>query len=191
MKEAEYADGPRINVPLALLSQILPSVFQFDSLAFTLSVSRRYGDIAYYRFGPLNVYHLCHPDLAQQILVEQQERFRKPELLRHALGPFAGEGLFTSEGAAWKQQRKLMQPAFHHRQLAAYGNVMVTQTLGVMDSFAEGHVREISSGMAELTLTIVTKCLFGAELPSELTEIRGAMVAMLAAASRRASSILR
>ena len=191
MTKTEYPDGPRINVPLALLGQMLPAVFRFDSLAFTLDVSRRYGDIAYYRFGPLNVYHLCHPDLAQQILVEQQEKFRKPELLRHAFGPFAGEGLLTSEGAVWKRQRRLMQPAFHHRHLAAYGNVMVAQTLRVMDSFAEGQVREISSEMAELTLNIVTKCLFGAELPSEVREIREAMVAMIAAAGRRVNSILR
>src|SRR5262249_19672744 len=109
----------------------------------------------------------------------------------HAFGPFAGEGLLTSEGAVWKQQRKLMQPAFHHRQLTAYGNVMVTEALGVMDSFVEGQVREISSEMAELTLNIVATCLFGAELPSELREIREAMVAMLAAASRRVNSILR
>jgi cytochrome P450 len=191
MAKSEYPDGPRINVPLALLAQMLPAVFRFDSLAFTLSVSRKYGDIAYYRFGPLDVYHLCHPDLAQQILVEQPEKFRKPELLRHAFGPFAGEGLLTSEGAVWKQQRKLMQQAFHHRQLAAHGNVMVAQTRGMMDAFAEGQVHEISSEMAELTLNIVAKCLFGAELPSELKEIRGAMVAMLAAASRRVNGILR
>src|SRR5215472_14072207 len=145
MANPEYPDGPRINAPLALLGQLLPTVFRFDSLTFTLNVSRQYGDIAYYRFGSLDVYHLCHPNLAQQILVEQQEQFRKPELLRRAFGPFAGEGLLTSEGAVWKQQRKLMQPAFHHRQLTAYGNVMVTQALGVMDSFAEGQVREMAS----------------------------------------------
>src|SRR5262249_60681066 len=80
---------------------------------------------------------------------------------------------------------------FHHRQLTAYGNVMVTEALGVMDSFVEGQVREISSEMAELTLNIVAKCLFGAELPSELREIREAMVAMLAAASRRVNATLR
>jgi cytochrome P450 len=191
MTKSDYPDGPRINLPLALLAQMLPAVFRFDSLAFTLSLSRQYGDIAYYRFGPLHVYHLCHPDLAQQILVDQHDRFRKPELLRHAFGPFAGQGLLTSEGSLWKQQRKLMQPAFHHRHLAAYGNVMVAQTLGMMDSFAQGQVREITSEMAELTLGIVAKCLFGAELPSERKQIREAMVAMIAAASRRVNSILR
>ena len=173
MTRSEYPDGPRINIPLAILAQMLPGVFRPDSLAFTLNVSRQYGDIAYYRFGPLHVYHLCHPDLARQILVEQSEKYRKPELLKHAFGPFAGEGLLVSEGAVWKRQRKLMQPAFHHRQLAAYSQVMVTQALQLLDSFADGQVREISGEMAELTLNIVAQCLFGAKLPSELREIRG------------------
>lgn len=133
MTRTEYPDGPRISIPLALLAQVLPGVFRFDSLSFTLNVSREYGDIAYYRFGPLHVYHLCHPDLARQILVEQSEKYRKPELLKHAFGPFAGEGLLISEGAVWKRQRKLMQPAFHHRQLAAYGKLMVAQTLRLLD----------------------------------------------------------
>lgn len=188
--QSEYPDGPRINFPVALVAQMLPRFFPFDSLAFTLNVSREYGDIAYYRFGPLHVYHLCHPDLARQILVEQADQFRKPKLLKYAFGPFAGEGLLTSDGAMWKRQRKLMQPAFHHRALAAYSNVMVAETLRVLDSFAEGQVREVSGEMAELTLNIVAKCLFGAELPGELREMRGAMVAMLAAASQRVNAIL-
>src|SRR5215467_14136631 len=150
MIRTEYPDGPRINVPLAILAQMLPRVFRFDSLAFTLNVSRQYGDIAHYRFGPLHVYHLCHPDMPRQILVEQAEKYRKPVLLKHAFGPFAGEGLLIAEGAVWKRQRKLMQPAFHHRQLAAYGKLMVTQTQQVVDSFADGEVREISGEMAEL-----------------------------------------
>jgi cytochrome P450 len=191
MTSAEYPNGPRINVPLAILAQMLPGILPFDSLEFTLSVSREYGDVAYYRFGPLRVYHLCHPDLARQILVEQSEKYRKPELLKHAFGPFAGEGLLISEGAVWKRQRKLMQPAFHHRQLEAYGQVMVTQTLRLLDSFGDGQAREISGEMAELTLNIVARCLFGAEMPNELREIRGAMTAMLAAASRRVNSIVR
>ena len=48
---------------------MLPSVFPFDPLAFGLDIARQYGDIAYYKAGPLHVYQLAHPDLARQILV--------------------------------------------------------------------------------------------------------------------------
>src|SRR5580693_5999745 len=105
----KYPDGPQIKLPLAILSQLLPARFPHDSLAFSLGVSRQFGDIAHYKYGPLHVYQLSHPDLARQILVERPEKFHKPKLVKNALLPFAGEGLVTSDGALWKRQRKLMQ----------------------------------------------------------------------------------
>ena len=34
-----------------------------------------------------------------------------------------------SDGALWKQQHRLVQPAFHQRRLAVYGEVMVAEAL--------------------------------------------------------------
>src|SRR5216683_636932 len=144
----EYPDGPRINLLLAIIGQMLPKIFPFDPLAFGLNIARQFGDIAYYHVGPLHVYQLNHPDLARQILVEQPEKFVKPRLIKRAFRPFAGEGLLTSDGALWKQQRKLMQPAFHHRQLAAYADVMVAHATRMMDSFVDREIRDISAEMA-------------------------------------------
>src|SRR5215469_8852315 len=124
-----YPDGPRINLPLALISQMLPTLFPFDALEFGLGIVRQFGDIAHYQLGPLHVYQLSHPDLARQVLVEQAEKFHKPKLIKRAFRPFAGEGLLTSDGAAWRQQRRLLQPAFHQRQLAVYGQIMVEQAM--------------------------------------------------------------
>src|SRR5712692_4249081 len=157
LMKREYPDGPRINLLLAIIGQMLPKIFPFDPLGFGLSVARQFGDIAYYHVGPLHVYQLNHPDLARQILVEQPEKFVKPRLIKRAFRPFAGEGLLTSDGALWKQQRKLMQPAFHHSQLAMYGAVMVAHALHMIDSFEDGKVLEISAEMPKLTLGIVVK----------------------------------
>jgi cytochrome P450 len=133
----EYPDGPRINIALLIIGQMLPRLFPFDPLGFAVEVARRYGDIAHYMFGPLHIYYLNHPDLIRQVLVEEPENFHKPKLMKRVFGPFAGEGLFTSDGEFWKRQRSLMQPAFHQRHLAAYGDVMVTQALGMVDGFAD------------------------------------------------------
>src|ERR1700722_825692 len=125
----EYPDGPRIFLPLVIVSQLLPKFFPFDRLAFAIGLARRFGDISHYRLGPLHVYQLNHPDLIRQVLVEQAEKFHKPRLLKRAFRPVVGEGLLTSDGAFWKQQRKLIQPAFHQCQLAAYGEVMAMLAL--------------------------------------------------------------
>ena len=91
-------EGPHINIPLAIIGQMLPTVFPFDPLAFGLDIARRYGDIAYYKAGPLHVYQLAHPDLARQILVEQPEKFVKARFIKQAFRSFAGQGLLTSHG---------------------------------------------------------------------------------------------
>ena len=125
----QYPDGPRINFPMVIIGQMFPSFFPFDPLAFGLGIARRYGDIAHYRLGPLHVYQVNHPDPARQILVEQPEKFYKPKLVKRAFRPIAGEGLLMSDGALWKQQHRLVQPAFHQRRLAVYGEVMVAEAL--------------------------------------------------------------
>jgi len=137
------------------------------------------------------VYQLAHPDLARQILVEEPEKFVKARFIKQAFRPFAGEGLLTSDGEFWKQQRRLIQPAFHHGRLADYGNVMAAHARQMADSFEDGRVIEIDAEMAKLTLGIVVKSLFGADFTRESEEIGELMVAVLNAANHRLNTILR
>ncbi len=183
-----YPDGPKINFALAIIAQMLPKFFPFDPLVFNMTLARQYGDVAYYHVGPLKVYQLNHPDLARQILVEQPEKFQKPRFIKRAFRPFAGNGLLTSDGALWKQQRKLIQPAFQHTHVAAYGEVMVTYARRMADSWRDGDVREIGAEMMKLTLGVVVKSLFGADLTPEADEIGHLMAAVLDASNQRIST---
>ncbi len=183
--------GPQINVVLAVIGQMFPERFPFDPLAFGVSIAREFGDIAHYQVGPLHVYQLSHPDFARQILVEEPEKFYKARLIKQAFGAFAGQGLLTSDGAIWKQQRKLIQPAFHHAQLVTYGAVMVGHALRMIDSLEDGAVVEIHEVMPRLTLAIVVQTLFGADVTREGTDVGRLMVAVLDAANDRLNRILR
>jgi cytochrome P450 len=185
----KYPAGPKINFVAAIIAQMLPKLFPFDPLAFNSSLVE-FGDVAYYHVGPLKVYQLNHPDLVRQILIEQPDKFHKPTFVKRAFRPFAGNGLLTSDGALWKQQRKLIQPAFHHKHLAAYGDVMVAHALRAADSFEQGQVREISSEMTTLTLGIVVESLFGADVTHQTHGIGELMTAVLDASNQRINSAI-
>ncbi len=43
--------------------------------------------------------------------------FRKSPIQTRDLAIYVGRGLLTSEGELWQKQRKLIQPAFHKKQL--------------------------------------------------------------------------
>jgi cytochrome P450 len=182
--------GPRTNLLLAVIGQMLPRLFPFDPLAFGLAVAREFGDIAHYSLGPLHVYQLNHPDFARQILVEQPDKFHKARLIKRAFRPFAGEGLLTSDGALWKRQRRLMQPAFHHGQLVTYGAVMVEYAARMADMFRDGQTLDVDADMSKLTLRIVGKTLFGADVAGEAEEVGRLMVSVLDAANQRLNSAL-
>ena len=70
----------------------------------------------------------------------------------------------TSEGEFWRGQRKLAQPAFHRERIAAYGRLMVEFTERMLAVWADGQVRDAQDDMMRLTLEIVAKTLFDAEI---------------------------
>lgn len=186
-----YPGGPRLSLPLVIIGQMLPKRFPFDPLTFAAGIARDFGDIAHYKLGPLHVYQLNHPNPIREVLVDKADKFHKPRLMKRGLRPTAGDGLLTSDGALWKQQRKLIQPAFQHDRLGAYADVMVAHAQSMIDSWREGEVRDIGADMAVITLGIVVKCLFGTDLPPEARDIGRPMLAVLDAANRRLNSVLR
>ncbi len=112
------------------------------------------------------------------MLVHQNRKFIKHYRLRQAKLTL-GEGLLTSEGEFWRAQRKLAQPAFHRERIAAFGELMVDFTERLMSAWVDGQARDLQADMMQLTLEIVAKALFGAELGGESTEVSAAMETLM------------
>ncbi|MCM4155340.1 cytochrome P450 [Gramella sp. AN32] len=56
--------------------------------------------------------------LAEYVLQKNQRNYVKSKIQTEDMVKYLGEGLLTAEGELWKKQRKLIQPAFHKKQLA-------------------------------------------------------------------------
>jgi cytochrome P450 len=115
-----------------------------------------------------------HPDLVEEVLVNQHRKFIKHYRLRKT-GRTLGQGLVTSEGALWHSQRKLAQPAFHRERINRYGQLMVSYAERMLASWAGGQVRDVHADMTKLTLEIVAKTLFDAEIGGESADASAAM----------------
>ena len=142
-----------------------------------MKVAREYGDLPYFRLGSFPVYLLNHPDLVKEVLVTQQNKFIKSRALQRAR-ILLGNGLLTSEGDLHRRQRRLAQPAFHRERLAAYADQMTECALKLRDRWTEGTL-DVSTEMMRLTLAVVGKTLFSADVESEASEIGEALTTVL------------
>jgi len=145
-----------------------------DPLGFLSSCAREYGDVVKLRFMGQTFYLLSHPDLIEYVLVENNRNFTKTRILRRNRR-LLGEGLLTSEGDFWRRQRRLAQPAFHRKRVAAYGEVMAAFAERSLEGWRDGQTIDVHDEMMRLTLEIVAKCLFDADVGVEAKDVGRAM----------------
>jgi cytochrome P450 len=149
-----------------------------DTLAFFTGLAREHGDVARFRIGPATAYLVSHPDYVKEVLVTQQHRFMKGRGLQWAKH-FLGEGLLTSEGEFHRRQRRLSQPAFHRSRIQAYADTMVAHALRTRECFSPGQAVDLDREMMALTMAIVAKTLFDADVEGEAREIGASLTVVL------------
>ncbi|HJQ22463.1 MAG TPA: cytochrome P450 [Blastocatellia bacterium] len=148
--------------------------FRRDPLNFLLDAAAEYGDFVHFKFGPQDIFFINHPDTVRDVLVTNNRNFTKSRGLEMAKR-FLGEGLLTSEGEFHRRQRRLAQPAFHHKRIQAYANIMARYGARHRERWQDGQTLDISQEMMGLTLAIVGKTLFDADVEGEARAIGGAL----------------
>lgn len=161
--------GPKQRFPGQLLIR-----FRRDPLSFVTDVARRHGPVTTWPIGPLRYVLINEPELVRQVLVTKSDAFTKGPALRKARITL-GDGLLTSEDPIHARQRRLAQPAFHARRVAAYGDVMVQYTQRLSDRWRDGDVIDIHDQMMRLALQIAAKTMFDADVEHEVEQIGDAM----------------
>ncbi len=158
-----------------------------DLLGFSAELVRDHGDVVYYRIGPVANYQLTHPDHIQEVLARQSHRFHRPTRMKRVWRKFEGGGLVLDEGAFWLRQRRLVQPAFGPEALRRYADVMAGLARDMVARWEGRPEIEASAEMARLTLEVVARTLFGAELSAQAARVAGAVAVIQEKAVRELS----
>lgn len=138
----------------------------------------RLGDVTSFRLGPQQAYFLNDPELVRDLLVINAHKFMKGRALQRAK-KLLGEGLLTSEGEAHLRQRRMIQPAFHRTRIAEYALSMTEFAEKMSGKWRDGEVLDIDREMMHLTLQVVAKTLFSADVEDEADEIGTAMTSIV------------
>src|SRR5215831_1615580 len=135
-----YPPGPAQKLPLILFLNFLR-----NPIEILIDISK---------FGNQHVYFLNHPDYIRDVLVTNNNNFIKSRGLQLAK-KVLGDGLLTSEGNIHREQRQLIQPAFHSDRLKIYAAIMIEYILRMSNNWKDNDVLEVHEEFMHLTLAIV------------------------------------
>jgi len=110
------------------------------------------------------------PVVIQHVLKTNSENYHKSHIQKKRMGHFLGKGLLTTEGEAWKTQRRLIQSGFERKQLEVLSSIMqdsLADSLRDFDRLSSGGPVDIYPLMMKITFAMVARSLFGARLKGE------------------------
>jgi cytochrome P450 len=152
--------GPSRAATFKLLNMLLR-----DRLAL-MRTGAGYGDAVRIAIGPKTLYFFNHPDYAKYVLADNPGNYHKGIGLHQARRAL-GDGLLTSEGELWREQRRVIQPAFNAKRVAAQASVVAEEASRMVERLRAkvgGEAADISGEMTGLTLGVLGRTLLDEDL---------------------------
>jgi len=180
----KFPPGPPPNLIRSLFGAM-----QQNPLDYFTAMAQQYGDVSGMRIGKFRSLFINHPDLIEDVLVNNSRKYHKGRILQANKYLF-GEGLLTSEGDFWLRQRRLTQPAFHRARVSAYAATMAEYAEQLIATWRNGQERDIHEEMMQLALRIVGKTLFDADVTRDAKEVGETLDILLHIAANFGRTIL-
>lgn len=164
------------------LPQSIPAVSRFQSFLDSRAMARNpvqvlskytktHGSTFRFYFGGVKeAIVTTDPVVIQRVLKTNSENYHKSDIQKKRMGHFLGKGLLTTEGEAWKTQRRLIQSGFERKQLEVLSSIMqdsLADSLRDFDRQARLGPVDIYPLMMKITFAMVGRSLFGARLKEE------------------------
>jgi len=139
-------------------------------------------DLVVWRMGRLHSVFVNRPEWIEHVLLGNHRNYTKSPFTRQILEPALGRGLLTSEGDFWRRQRRIAAPAFHHKRITAFAEVMAAEARATAADWEAGGRRDVAADMMALTLRVIARTMFSTAVEDGRT---------IAAVSRAMDTMLR
>ncbi|HEY3500479.1 MAG TPA: cytochrome P450 [Polyangiaceae bacterium] len=158
---APGAPGPRgLELARALLA------LREDPLRAFEHLRARHGSIVRIALGARTFYIVASPAAARHVLCDNARNYGKATWSYDLLRLVLGRGLLTSEGAAWRSQRRLLAPVFQRSRLPHLAETTLAcadATLERWRALGDGSVLDLGREMAALSLEVLVETTLGVD----------------------------
>lgn len=149
--------------------------FRDDRIGLLLRLARSHPDVAQVWLGTFGLVVTSCPELIHSLLVQHTDDLHKDLALSVFAAPVLGEGLLLLEGDAHRKRRRMLAPNFMPKRIVTYAEQMAVRAeRRAIDMCAQRDV-DIAEQSARVTLEIVGKTLFDAEVGDDAAVIGGAL----------------
>lgn len=117
-----------------------------------------------------HVYMVNEPKWVRHVMVDAVAQYPKHELLGKALQPLLGESIFTTNGAQWARQRKMMNPAFEQARIAVAFPLMLDAAQAMvqrLDALPDGAQADVEIEMTHVTADIIFRTILSTPMQGE------------------------
>ncbi len=153
---------------LTALCEVVPALGRRYGSAFTVELPI---------FGTTMM--VSDPKLVKDIFSTSSELIERPTNLGHVFGPGS---TFSLNGAAHFERRRVILPAFHGKQVAAYEHIIEQEVLKETAEWPEGRPFKLNESMNRLALNAILRTMFGDD-PIVLEELRSIVPTMVTVGS--------
>jgi cytochrome P450 len=103
------------------------------------------------------------PDEIKNVLSVSVDAFPKSDLMIAALDPLVGDGIFISNGAIWRRQRRMLEPALNQmrvRRMYPLMSASVTDFIARLRALGSGAEVSLDSEMSFVALDVIFRTIF-------------------------------
>ncbi len=104
-------------------------------------------------------YLINQPDLIREVLDQRPDDFPKSGRIREGLAPLLGNSVFVTNGATWKRQRRIIDPAFEGGRVRDAFPAMLAAGVAATGRLQPGPV-EIEEAMSHAAADVIFRTLF-------------------------------
>jgi cytochrome P450 len=132
------------------------AVYGWSELAFDSWYMRR-NVLGYTVHIPL------HPDMVQRVLLDNAANYVKPDLVKKLLAPTVGRGLLSSDGALWRDQRRIVAASFTPAAVDSLVSLFAGAADEAMTRWHEGAPVDMAAEATATTMRVIAGALFAGD----------------------------
>ncbi|TFI56736.1 cytochrome P450 [Sphingomonas parva] len=111
----------------------------------------------------IRVHIPLHPDAVQHVLLDNAANYVKPDMVKKILAPTIGRGLLSSDGADWREQRRIVAARFAPAAVDTLFPAFVGAARGTAAHWGRGGTIDMAEQATATTMRVISDSLFAGD----------------------------